>query len=80
MDIQLVYHNDTEWIRDVDLIHEGKTYRITVMWAKEYGYEIISGWDTLPESIKDRYEFEHDLASEIDEATHLAAYNKVVTA
>jgi hypothetical protein len=39
------------------------------------GYE-IKGFDKLPESLRNQYESQYDLASELDEATYAKAYNK----
>ena len=36
----------------------------------------MKGFDKLPESLRDEYESQYDLASELDEATYNKAYNK----
>jgi hypothetical protein len=76
MNINLINHNDTAWVRDVEITYEGKTYLIKFGWEENYGYEIRQGWSDLPESLRNQYESQYDLASELDEATYAKAYNK----
>jgi hypothetical protein len=76
MKINLIDHNDTAWVRDVEITYKGKTYLIKFGWEENYGYEIRQGWSDLPKSLRDKYENQDDLASEIDEATYNKAYNK----
>jgi hypothetical protein len=75
MKVNLIDHNDTEWERTIAITYQGESYLINLSWARDNGYE-IKGFDKLPESLRDEYENEHDLASELDEATHNKAYNK----
>ncbi len=76
MNINLINHNDTAWVRDVEITYEGKTYLIKFGWEENYGYEIRQGWSDLPESLRNQYESQYDFVSELDEATYAKAYNK----
>ena len=75
MEITLVDHNDTEWERAIAITYEGKSYLINLSWARDNGYE-MTGFDKLPEKLRNEYLDEFDLASELDEATYAKAYNK----
>jgi len=75
MEITLVDHNDTEWERVIAITYEGKSYLINLSWARDNGYE-MEGFDKLPEKLRNEYPDEYDLASELDEATYVKAYNK----
>ena len=75
MNINLIDHNDTEWERTIAITYQGKSYLINLSWARDNGYE-MKGFDKLPESLRNQYEDEYDLASELDEATYAKAYNK----
>lgn len=75
MKIDLLDHNDTEWERVIAITYQGKSYLINLSWARDNGYE-IEGFDKLPESLRNKYEDEYNLADELDEATHNKAYNK----
>jgi hypothetical protein len=75
MNINLINHNDTEWERTIAITYQGKNYLINLSWARDNGYE-MKGFDKLPESLRNEYESQYDLASELDEATYAKAYNK----
>jgi hypothetical protein len=75
MNINLINHNDTEWERVIAITYQGKSYLINLSWARDNGYE-MKGFDKLPESLRNQYESQYDLASELDEATYNKAYNK----
>ena len=75
MNINLINHNDTEWERVIAITYQGKSYLINLSWARDNGY-VIWGFDKLPESLRNKYESQYDLASELDEATYAKAYNK----
>ena len=76
MEIKLINHDDTAWVRKVEITHEGKQYRLTVGWDMFDGYQIFDGWQELPEALQNEYEDEYGLASAIDEMTYREAYNK----
>jgi len=75
MNINLINHNNTEWERVIAITYQGKSYLINLSWARDNGYE-MKGFDKLPESLRNQYESQYDLASELDEATYNKAYNK----
>jgi hypothetical protein len=75
MNINLIEHNDTEWERTIAITYQGESYLINLSWARDNGYE-MKGFDKLPESLRNEYESQYDLASELDEATYAKAYNK----
>ena len=75
MNINLIEHNDTEWERTIAITYQGESYLINLSWARDNGYE-MKGFDKLPESLRNQYESQYDLASELDEATYAKAYNK----
>jgi hypothetical protein len=75
MNINLIEHNDTEWERTIAITYQGESYLINLSWARNNGYE-MKGFDKLPESLRNEYESQYDLASELDEATYAKAYNK----
>lgn len=76
MEIKLIEHNDTAWVREVEITYEGKGYRLTVGWDTGDGYQMFDGWDELPEALRDEYEDEYALIEEIDNSTYAEAYNK----
>jgi hypothetical protein len=76
MNIELIEHDDTAWVRKVDIIHEGRRYRVLISWAMGEGYELLEGWEELPEAIRQQYDNRDDLVSELDEMTYSQAYNK----
>jgi len=55
MKIQLLDHTNTGWTRRIMITYEGKKYPITFTWDTWEGYEIISGYNDLPESLKEKY-------------------------
>jgi hypothetical protein len=73
--ITLIDHNDTGWERLIAITYEGKRYQIKLSWENGEGYE-IEDFDKLPESLRNEYPNEYELASELDEATYAKAYNK----
>ena len=75
MNINLIDHNDTEWERTIAITYQGNSYLINLSWSMYNGYE-IKGFDKLPDSLRNQYESQYDLASELDEATYAKAYNK----
>jgi hypothetical protein len=76
MEIKLIEHEDTAWVRKVEITHEGKTYRLTIGWDSGDGYQMYDGWDELPEDLQNEYEDEYGLVSALDEMTFAQAYNK----
>jgi len=78
MKVSLIDHNDTEWERTIAITYEGKSYLVKVFYQHDQGYE-MEGFDKLPESLRNEYETEYDLASQLDEATYAKAYNKEET-
>jgi hypothetical protein len=75
MKVSLIDHNDTGWERLIAITYEGKRYQIKLSWENGEGYE-IEDFDKLPESLRNEYPNEYELASELDEATYAKAYNK----
>lgn len=79
MNVDLIDHDDTAWVRKVDIIHDNKRYRVIISWTMGEGYELLDGWERLPEAIRQQYENKDDLVSELDEITYSRAYNKETT-
>jgi hypothetical protein len=69
MKIQLLDHTNTGWTRRITITYEGKRYPITLTWESWEGYEIINGYNDLPESLKEKYPEGLDLYCLLDDTT-----------
>ena len=76
MEIELLEHNDTEWVREIRITYNKEKYLIKMSWSQFEGYEMIEGWDELPTSLRKKYENKYDFMGELDEATYNEAYGK----
>jgi hypothetical protein len=69
MEIKLLDHTNTGWARRILITYEGEKYPITLTWENWEGYEIVSGYDDLPESFKEKYTEGLDLYRLLDDTT-----------
>jgi len=76
VEIKLLNHNDTEWVRDIQITHRGQEYEVRIRWSEFEGYEMIDGWLDLPNAIRKKYPNINDFMGELDDATYNEAYNK----
>ena len=76
MEIELLEHNDTEWVREIRITYNKEKYLVKMSWSQFEGYEMIEGWDELPTSLRKKYENKYDFMGELDEATYNEAYRK----
>ena len=76
MEIELLEHNDTEWVREIRITYNKEKYLVKMRWSQFEGYEMIEGWDELPTSLRKKYENKYDFMGELDETTYNEAYRK----
>ena len=69
MEIKLLDHTNTGWARTILITYEGEKYQLTLTWENWEGYEIVSGYDDLPESFKEKYTEGLDLYRLLDDTT-----------
>ena len=67
MKVELLEKEITEWVKEISIEREGKTYRVALRWDTHNGYDIIAFWEgftpiTAPDWANVP-EFEYDLDS-----------------